>query len=331
MPCRNRRTWMNFEMPRTRFKLVMTLAVSAGLLISLGVALGAFWFSPALRLALRSGISTDRTAPALVVVSPLVPEADLPGQEYEPARERRAADNQPNPPPRSRKPQPPETQGQARLAIVIDDLGYNLALPERLLALGQPLTFSIIPGQSYSLEVAQRARQAGRDFMVHIPMEPAGYPSDDPGPNALLLHTDDERTRAQVEEQLDSLPGAVGANNHMGSAYTADTAKMGIVQAQIAARGLVFLNSKTGSTPVPAEIAHSRGYAYLERDVFLDNERSESAIRDQLSAAIRQARTNGHAIAIGHPYPETYRVLRERLPHLAQEGVILVPISQIGN
>jgi len=318
-------------MPRHRFKLVMTLAVSAGLLISIGVALGAYWFSPSLRLALRAGKSAGSNAPALVVVSPLVPEADSPGQGPAPALEHRAPDNTPNPLPRSRKPKPTETQGQARLTIVIDDLGYNLSVPERLLALGLPLTFSIIPGQTYSTEVAQRARQAGRDFIVHIPMEPAGYPSDDPGPNALLLRTDDERTRAQVEEQLDSLPGAVGANNHMGSAYTADMGKMGIVQEQIAARGLIFLNSKTGPTPVPAAIAHSRGYAYLERDVFLDNERSESAIRNQLSAAIHQARAHGHAIAIGHPYPETYRVLRERLPHLAQEGVILVPISQIGN
>jgi hypothetical protein len=322
---------MSFEMARTRFKFVMTLAVSAGLLISIGVALGAFWFSPSLRFALRSGASADGPAPALVVVNPLPPDPGSPRRAPTPALDRRAPDERPNPPPRSRKPKPLESQGQARLAIVIDDLGYNLSVPERLLALGLPLTFSIIPGQAHSLEVARRVRQAGRDFLVHIPMEPAGYPSDDPGPNALLLRTDDERTRAQVEEQLDSLPGAVGANNHMGSAYTADMGKMGIVQEQIAARGLIFLNSKTGPTPVPAAIAHSRGYAYLERDVFLDNERSESAIRNQLSAAIHQARAHGHAIAIGHPYPETYRVLRERLPQLAQEGVILVPISRIGN
>jgi hypothetical protein len=323
-------------MPRFGFKSVMTLTVSGGLLIALGVGLGALWFSPALRLAMRSAPSTASRAPALVVVSSLPPDSGLARPETAPAARRPDPDNLPNPPPSSGKPKLPEAQvpeqrGQARLAIVIDDLGYNLSMPERLLALGAPITFSIIPGEMHSLEVAQRARRAGRDFIVHIPMEPAGYPRDDPGPNALLLRTDDEQTRAQVSAQLDSLPGAVGANNHMGSAYTADVDKMGIVQRQIAARGLVFLNSKTAPTPVPAGIAHAQGYAYLERDVFLDNERSESAIRNQLSAAVHHARAHGHAIAIGHPYPETYRVLRDRLPHLAQEGVILVPISQIGN
>jgi hypothetical protein len=318
-------------MPRSGFKFWMTLAVSGGLLISLGVGLGALWVSPGLRIVSRAARSGDSRAPALVVVSPVQPEAGSTRPEAAPAPKRPDPDRTSNPPPPSRKPKTAEAEGQARLAIVIDDLGYNLSMPERLLALGAPLTFSIIPGEMHSLEVAQRARRAGRDYIVHIPMEPAGYPGDDPGPNALLLGSDGESTRAQVSGQLDSLPGAVGANNHMGSAYTADAEKMGIVQEQIAARGMVFLNSKTAPTHVPAEIAHARGYAYLERDVFLDNERSEAAIRNQLSAAVHQARAHGRAIAIGHPYPETYRVLRDRLPHLAQEGVILVPISQLRN
>jgi hypothetical protein len=104
---------------------------------------------------------------------------------------------------------------------------------------------------------------------------------------------------------------------------------MAIVQETLAARGLLFLNSKTTASHVPGEIARAQGYAYLERDVFLDNERSEAAIRAQLNRAIARARERGRAIAIGHPYRETLRVLSERLPRLAAEGVLLVPVSQL--
>jgi polysaccharide deacetylase 2 family uncharacterized protein YibQ len=315
-------------MSRSAFKSLMTLMVSGGLLLTLGVALGAWWFAPG-----RDGDAHGPIRPSLVLMSPLAPGSEPAPSSPEPARAPSRNDQRPNPPGRDLKPghDPGSAAGPARLAIVIDDLGYNLTVPERLVSLGAPLTFSIIPGQPYSSEVAALARRAGREFLVHLPMEPLGFPADDPGPNALLLDIADEATRAQVSRQLDSLPGAAGANNHMGSAFTADARKMAIVQEQIARRGLLFLNSKTAPWTVPRRIAHEHGYAYLERDVFLDNERGEAAIRGQLDTAIRRARERGRAVAIGHPYPETVRVLGERVPRLAREGVILVPVSELAD
>ena len=315
-------------MERLGFRTLMTLVVGGGLLISAGVAIGALWMSPGLQAAFRPVAGAEQSPPSLILVSPMDPAAPSAAPPQVPARRTAAEEPRPNRPPAGSKPAA-EGQSQARLAIVIDDLGYNLAMPERLLKLGLPLTLSILPGQVHSREVARLSREAGREFLVHIPMEPERFPEDDPGPNALLLSTGDEVTREQVGGQLDSLPGAVGANNHMGSAYTSHADKMGIVQEEIAERDMLFLNSKTGPATVPADIARTRGFRYLERDVFLDNERSESAIRRQLAAAVRVARSRGHAVAIGHPYPETLRVLSERLPHLAGEGVLLVPISQL--
>ena len=94
-------------------------------------------------------------------------------------------------------------------------------------------------------------RGAGREFLLHLPMEPRDFPRTDPGPQALLLSLDERATAARIEHHLDGFPGAIGVNNHMGSAYTFDAGKMGLVQAAVARRGLLFLNSKTSASPVP--------------------------------------------------------------------------------
>jgi len=104
---------------------------------------------------------------------------------------------------------------------------------------------------------------------------------------------------------------------------------MTLVQQLLAERHLFFLNSKTSASPVPAQIAHAGRLAYLERDVFLDNDRDEGLIGRQLDRALARARQRGHAIAIGHPYSETMRVLQDRLTGPEVRGVQLVSLSEL--
>lgn len=219
--------------------------------------------------------------------------------------------------------------GAARLAIVIDDIGESVSAPRKLLRLPAPITFSILPDLPHTRDAAQVIAQGGREFIIHLPMEPVDFPVHDPGPRPLLLSLDREQTRARMEGYFRELPGAIGASNHMGSAYTADAELMTLVERSLADRHLFFLNSKTSPSPVPAEIAHAGRYAYLERDVFLDNDRDERLIARQLDLAVAHALRYGQAIAIGHPYPETVQVLRAELTGAALRGVQLVSLSEL--
>ena len=219
--------------------------------------------------------------------------------------------------------------GAPRLAIVIDDIGQTLSAPRELLGLRVPITFSILPDLPYTRAAAEVIAQGRREFIVHLPMEPVDYPIHDPGPSPLLFSLDAEQTRQRIEGYLRELPGAIGASNHMGSAYTADAGRMMLVQQLLAERHLFFLNSKTSPSRVPAEIAHDGRYAYLERDVFLDNDRDEGLIARQLERAFARARQRGHAVAIGHPYPETMQALRAALTGPAVHGVRLVSLSDL--
>ena len=219
--------------------------------------------------------------------------------------------------------------GAARLAIVIDDIGESLSAPRQLLRIPAPITFSILPDLPHTREAARVIAQGGREFIIHLPMEPVDFPVHDPGPRPLLLSLDREQIRQRMEAYFRELPGAIGASNHMGSAYTADAARMTLVERTLAERHLFFLNSKTSPSPVPAEIARAGRYAYLERDVFLDNDRDERLIARQLHLAIAHALRHGRAIAIGHPYPETMQVLRAGLTGDALQGVQVVPLSEL--
>lgn len=230
-----------------------------------------------------------------------------------------------------------EGKNSAQLVILIDDIGHNLARTRQFLALNLPLTYSVLPGLKYSARSAELIVKNGGEFLVHLPMEPETYPLMNPGPQPMLLSHGDAYTQKRLEDYFRKLPGAIGASNHMGSAYTRDAAKMQVVQSLLARQGRVFLNSLTSNSRVPRKIAHARGFEYLERNIFLDNNREEGAIRRQLNHAIRLAKRRGRAIAIGHPYPETRRALAARFSQPPEKPpsesltsqVQLVPLSAL--
>jgi polysaccharide deacetylase 2 family uncharacterized protein YibQ len=213
--------------------------------------------------------------------------------------------------------------------VVIDDIGHNLETVRAFLALEVPLTYSVLPDVAFSRDSAHLISRAGRELIIHLPMEPFDYPGQNPGPHPLLLSLSAGETARRLDGYLETLPGAVGASNHMGSAYTYDEERMQVVQQKLAERRLFFLNSRTSATPVPGAIARRTGYPYLERDVFLDHDPGERAIENAFRQVVRRAGAQGRAIAIGHPHPQTLRVLRRRLPGLRAKGVSLAPLSDL--
>jgi polysaccharide deacetylase 2 family uncharacterized protein YibQ len=198
-----------------------------------------------------------------------------------------------------------------RLALVIDDLGRDLAFARKLAALKVPVTFSILPKSPHGTETARLAAEAGREIMLHQPMEPIGYPQTDPGPGALLLDMKPEDIRSRLAENLKEIGAAAGVNNHTGSAFTRSLDALSPVMSELGRRRLFFLDSLTTTGSAVAEAAEATGLAYYRRSIFLDNRRDKAYVLRQLEKAENMSRITGQAIAIGHPYPETLEALRE--------------------
>ena len=210
-----------------------------------------------------------------------------------------------------------------RITIIIDDLGHSAADARRVASLPGPVACAVLPGTPYAEAVARACHEAGKDVLLHLPMQ-SSDPAADPGPGGLGV----DQTRAELGQRLDAalagVPHASGVNNHMGSALTPRVAHMHWLMRDLAGRGLWFVDSYTTAASVAAESAGLAGVPALRRDVFLDNERETGAISVQWERLLGIAAAGGRAVAIGHPHAETLAVLEALLPGLTARGFSLV-------
>jgi len=219
----------------------------------------------------------------------------------------------------------PAVRGQ--LALVIDDAGYDLSELEPFLDLPMPLAVAVLPNLPNSAAAARRVREAGKDLLLHLPMEPEG--AEDPGPGALLT----SHSAAEIERLLDaalaSVPGAVGVNNHMGSKATADRAFMDVLLDALGRRGLFFVDSRTTAQTVAGTEAERLGVPYLSRKVFLDAV-DGGGIEGSFEQAMEAAERNGIAVAIGHVQTDGLAaILRRAADRMERSGVRPARISTL--
>ena len=217
--------------------------------------------------------------------------------------------------------------GPPRIALVIDDLGRSLEDLERLRRLGVPITYAVLPFESQTPEVAAALRQRHEEILCHLPMEPAS--GGDPGPGALRAGMSREQLRESTLAAIAAVPGAVGVNNHMGSALSTDAASMSAILGVLAPRGLYFLDSRTSARSVGFRVATELGVPAAERQVFLDDDPRPEAIASQFQRLLELARGRGNAIAIGHPHPATLATLAAEVPRAQAGGYRFVAVSAL--
>ncbi|THB63174.1 MAG: divergent polysaccharide deacetylase family protein [Desulfovibrio sp.] len=214
------------------------------------------------------------------------------------------------------------------MAIIIDDMGDDMAFANSLALLNFPVTFSIWPRSEKMWETELIAYESGLEIMVHQPMEPLEYPEFRPGPGALFIDMDPERIREILQANIERFEYATGLNNHMGSRFTQDEAGMDLLMEVLAEKGLFAVDSLTHPGSVMADQARSHGVPIVVRDVFLDVVQDEHSIVLQLEKTERIALRQGTALAIGHPYPETLQALRTWSTR-RNSDVTVVPVSAL--
>ena len=232
--------------------------------------------------------------------------------------EPKAKPTEPTRPAEPVKPQPPELgQGLPRLALVIDDLGYiQPELVTRLCSLPVPLSVAVLPYLEYTRESAEIAHRLGKEVMLHLPMEPLGYPGPghDPGPNAILYSLAEPEVRRRVRLALDDIPHRSGVNNHMGSRITPDRERMKWVLQELKARKLIFVDSRTEKDSAAYDVAQELGIPAVQRRVFLDDDKAFPEMEKQWERALKLAEKDGFVLIIGHIYPETVAALEKLVP-----------------
>ena len=213
------------------------------------------------------------------------------------------------------------------LIIVIDDVGYNLEQLKPFLQLPFAVSIAVLPQVDYSAEAAKLAAESGKEVLLHQPMQALG--GNNPGPGAILLGMNPAEAEALMGKNLDSLPEAVGVNNHMGSAVTRNEALMGGVLELAKKRGIYYLDSLTAPDTVTAVLCRKLSIPYWERDVFLDNTGDKQSILRALEEGKKVASARGASVLIGHVWSaELAQTLMDIYPQLVEEGYSLSTISK---
>lgn len=258
--------------------------------------------------------------PVARIAVPPVKKQDKPAYEIFPQKE-------PPQKPITKLPQLPGDHPPL-VAIIIDDIGYDLQAANQLLKLDAPLTFSVLPYGPHSKEIAAKARSSGHEIMLHLPMEPKEFPAVNPGPGALLNQMSADDFIGQLKSDIDQIPGLKGVNNHMGSAISTSPDRMRQIFSIIKKRGLYYIDSRTTAETVARPSAQLLQIPFTERDIFIDHIETRTFIRKQIHELIKRARRQGYAVGIAHPHELTYRMLAELMPEL-KESVELVPASMV--
>ncbi len=222
----------------------------------------------------------------------------------------------------------PKKQPSYKIAIVLDDWGYNLKNLGALKQIKEPLTLAILPRRAFSLTLAKAVQELNQEAILHLPLEPRQEKDGRLEPETILVGMDKQEALKILDADIKSVPGIKGVSNHMGSRATENAALMGIILAELKRRGLYFLDSFTGKT-VCKGLAGKIGLPYERRQVFLDNKSDEKYILSQFELLAKIAKQRGSAIGIGHDRPKTLEVLVKVVPEFKKRGFQFVFVSEL--
>lgn len=224
---------------------------------------------------------------------------------------------------------PESRKYSGRLAVIVDDCGYDMSSVRTLLNTGLPLNFAVLPYKPYSSDVLEMIKSDGRVAMLHLPMEPVDRSAMSEGSSTICTDMSKDKILELTRKAINSLPGVSGVNNHQGSKATADSATMTTVLQELRNQDLFFVDSRTSSKSVARDKAVAMGVPTARNDIFLDNSSDVQAIRKQIYKAMDIAEKNGSAIAICHARPNTAKAWSMYAEEIKNTGIELVPITDL--
>ena len=215
------------------------------------------------------------------------------------------------------------------IVLVIDDFGYrNDNISDGFLNLSIPITCAIIPGHTASKKFAEKAVSYGKEVIIHMPMESENYsPGEDE--YKLLTSMTSELLENKLIQAFESLPEAIGMNNHQGSKATSDSKTMTVLASVLKDRGKYFIDSRTSSLTIGEKTMISFGVPTARRNIFLDNNNDLGRIEEQMNKLANSAKKNGVAVGLGHARKNTLSVIEKVIPDLLDKGFVFQFASQV--
>jgi hypothetical protein len=225
-----------------------------------------------------------------------------------------------------------ETEDDARIAIVLFGLADDPVSAKALLARDEPFAV-IAPAVGKDRDPLRRlARDARRELVLQVPMEPEDYPRKNPGPGTLLVNMPPRRIEKLTGDYLDEAGDVVAVSNLQGSFAAQDEPFVTAFYHELKHRGVSFLHLSPPSRSVARPLAAKLGVAYDEPDAILDDEAraARPASLERAWTSVRErARRRQQAIVLLRATPTSVKWAREALAPKRLEGVKIVPLSAV--
>lgn len=222
----------------------------------------------------------------------------------------------------------PKAEGGAKIAILLDDSGYDYELAKRVVQLETPISFAIIPHLQYTRQTADLARKNRLPVFLHFPMQPKSYPDTDPGKGAALLNMPEILLAGVVKQNMESIGKVDGFNNHMGSAFTESAPKMRQVLNLMKDYTQTFVDSNTSRESAAFSTCQELGLTCGLNKKFIDNTADVTYIQSKLVETAELANKLGTVIAIGHLRPATVDALEQSLARMKKKGYSFISIMK---
>ncbi|ASG19918.1 divergent polysaccharide deacetylase family protein [Nitrospirillum viridazoti] len=226
----------------------------------------------------------------------------------------------------------PQDDKRPRIALVMADLGWSPSALEKVLArMPAAVTLAFAAGAPNLQKAVDQARGDGHEVLLQVPMEPQGFPQNDPGPGTLLTSLPDEKNVDRLETAMASATGYVGLTNLTGTKFLASHDSLQTVLRQVQRRGLIYVDSWPTTASQATRIATQLGLPRAVSDVQVDRAPSDAGVAAQLAELERLAKLNGVAVGYAQPYPVTLEGIARWAVGLRDRGIVLAPVTAVVN
>ena len=217
-----------------------------------------------------------------------------------------------------------------RIAIVVSGLGISAgATSDAIAKLPAAVTLGFMPYGSDIDRLAAHARGAGHEILLQVPMEPFGYPDNDPGPQTLLTSLTPEQNRDRLYWLMSRFQGYVGLADAMGARFTASEQSFAPVLRETAKRGLIFVDNGSNPRSVASRIAGANNLPFAKADLVLDSVPTPVEIDHALGRLEMAARERGIAVGIASALPVSIEHIAKWARAAESHGLLLVPITAV--
>ncbi len=272
--------------------------------------------------------SADTTAPEVTQEQPPAePEETAAQPEEEP-------ESLPRPLSAAEAPALPRQRGdfavKGRIALIVRGLGVDAGLTERAIAqMPHQVAMGLVPYGEDLTTWTQRAQADRHDILIQIPLEPNGYPENNPGPHTLLTSLSIDENLEHLDWLLDRFDAVTGVTNYLGGKFASSPGSFAPMLMELKARDLLYVDDSKAANAATRQLARQVSLAYSVADIVIDTEREPEAIGRKLEALETQAREDGAVVAIGHAHADTLSALESWLATLNDKGLALVPITEV--